>query len=110
VGDIKDAGGRSDGLVFVNDTGVLHGHFPAAEFNQARAEFLMRGKKWCAFQHDFSPRSVVGISAVFGHARSGKRGEHSRIFISVKAGLDCEPLALCRHRQPHVAEYLAATR
>jgi hypothetical protein len=29
----------------------LHRHFPAAEFDEFPAQFLVRGKKWCAFQH-----------------------------------------------------------
>lgn len=33
VGDVEDAGGVADGLVFVGDGGVLDGHFPAAELD-----------------------------------------------------------------------------
>ena len=35
--------------MFVGDAGVLHRHFPAAEINELRAEFLVRGKKCSAF-------------------------------------------------------------
>jgi hypothetical protein len=29
--------------MFVRDAGVLHGHFPAAEFDELAAKFLVRG-------------------------------------------------------------------
>jgi hypothetical protein len=37
--------------MFVGDAGVLHRHFPAAEFDEFAAEFLVGGKKWRAFKH-----------------------------------------------------------
>lgn len=37
VRDIKQANRRSDGVVFVDDARVLHGHFPAAEFHHPSA-------------------------------------------------------------------------
>src|ERR1039458_432383 len=51
VRDVEDAGGFADGEVFVRDAGVLHRHFPAAEFDEFAAEFLVRDKKWRALQH-----------------------------------------------------------
>jgi hypothetical protein len=37
--------------MFVGDARVLHRHFPAAEFDQLAAHFLVRGKKTGPFQH-----------------------------------------------------------
>ena len=51
VGDVENAGGVADGKVLVGDAGVLHRHFPTAEFDKFAAEFLVGGKKWCAFEH-----------------------------------------------------------
>jgi hypothetical protein len=51
VGDVKNAGGITDGEMFVGDAGVLDGHFPTAEFNELAAEFLVRREKRSAFQH-----------------------------------------------------------
>ena len=49
VGDVENAGGVADGEMFVHDAGVLDRHFPAAEINQLRAEFLVRGKEGVRF-------------------------------------------------------------
>ena len=37
VRDVEEAGGVPHGQVLVNDAGVLHRHFPAAEFNELAA-------------------------------------------------------------------------
>ncbi len=54
VRDVENAGGVADGEMFLDDAGVLHGHFPAAEINQLRAQLLVRGEKWRAVQPHFS--------------------------------------------------------
>ena len=41
VRDVEEAGGLAHRAVFVDDAAVLHGHGPAAEFGQARAEALV---------------------------------------------------------------------
>ncbi len=55
VRDVENAGGVAHGEMLVGDAGVLHGHLPAAEINQLRAEFLVRGKKCGAFEHEGQP-------------------------------------------------------
>ena len=54
VGYVKQAGGGADGVMFFEDAGVMQGHFPAAEFNQAGAQFLMDGKEWRSLKHEIS--------------------------------------------------------
>ena len=45
VGDIENPGGFADSFVFLDDAGVLHGHIPAAEIDEPRAQFLVGGEE-----------------------------------------------------------------
>jgi len=49
--DVKQTSGPAHSQMFVHDAGILHGHFPAAKFDEARAQSLVRGEKWCALEH-----------------------------------------------------------
>lgn len=53
VGNIEQSGGGAHGLVFIEDAGVVQGHFPAAEINQAGAQFLVGGEEWRSLKHKF---------------------------------------------------------
>jgi hypothetical protein len=46
VRDVKQARGSADSLMLLHNARVLHRHFPAAEFDQARSQFLMGGEEW----------------------------------------------------------------
>ncbi len=41
VADVKNAGGAADGVVLLDDAGVLHGHVPAAKIDHFGAELTM---------------------------------------------------------------------
>jgi hypothetical protein len=60
VGNIKETGGGADSAVFLHDAGVLDGHFPPPEINQAGAQFLVGRVKWRSLQHGFSI-SALGV-------------------------------------------------
>ena len=45
VADVEQASGSADGLVFVNDSAVLNGHFPAGKWYDARAVLDMPVEK-----------------------------------------------------------------
>ena len=49
VVNVEKAGGVSNGVVFFQDAGILHRHFPAAELDHARAERDVRVVQWSAF-------------------------------------------------------------
>jgi hypothetical protein len=49
MADIEEACARSYGLVLVQNTTILYGHFPAAEFDEARSENFMLFMEWGAF-------------------------------------------------------------
>ena len=39
--DVKETGGVADGVMLVNDAGILDRHVPAPKFDEAGAEFLV---------------------------------------------------------------------
>jgi hypothetical protein len=54
VGDVEDADGLADGVVFGHEAGVLDGHFPAGEGDQAGSEgevVLVEGRALEIFGH-----------------------------------------------------------
>ena len=46
VGDVKYAAGLADGFVLLKDSGVLNGHFPACEFDDAAAGGKVLVEEW----------------------------------------------------------------
>ena len=70
VRDVEQSGGGAHGVVLLQDAGVMERHFPAAEINQARAQFLVGGEKWGSLKHEIAMSSCcdyIRLSAAEGN-------------------------------------------
>ena len=61
VGDIEDAGVGADGVVFVEDGGVLDWHVPSGEGDEACAERLVGGFEGRVLEGQIHERRVAGF-------------------------------------------------
>jgi len=64
VGNIEQAGLVPDGIVFFDDTSILHRHSPTTEVDDLRTQFLVLGIQWCLLQFVFVRQAITSIRAL----------------------------------------------